>query len=80
MSSDEDLDHLPAPRSRAVMAILGMAMLSGSMMMGGFGGRSAYAERHDPNRHKTPEDLENMERARVRREKRAAKRAAKKSP
>lgn len=34
---------------------------------------SAYRERHDPDRPKTPEDLERMEAARMRREKKADK-------
>lgn len=37
--------------------------------------KTAYQIRHDPNREKTAEDLRNMEAARLRREKRKARRA-----
>lgn len=37
--------------------------------------KTAYQIRHDPNREKTAEDLKNMEAARLRREKREARRA-----
>ena len=50
------------------------SMLAGGALMGGFGRRSAYAERHDPDREKTPEDLANIEAARLKRERKAAKR------
>ena len=40
-----------------------------------FGRPSAAAIRHDPNRPKTPEDLKRIEAARLKREKRAARKA-----
>lgn len=39
--------------------------------------RSSFAVRHDPNREKTAEDLKNIEAARLRRERRDARRARK---
>lgn len=73
---DNTHSHYSVRRSRFRAAgLLAMtAMLAGSFSFGG--GRSSYAERHDPNRPKTPEDLERMEAARLRREKKAVKRKA----
>jgi len=56
-----------------MMGLLAMtAMMAGSFGMGG--GRSSSAERHDPDREKTPEDLERMAAAQRKRERKAARR------
>jgi hypothetical protein len=65
------------PRRRGSLALTGIlmaSMLAGGAFMGGFGRRSAYDERHDPDRAKTPEDLANIEAARLKRERKGAKR------
>lgn len=59
----------------ATLAML-VAMMAGGVPLIGGRGYSAYARRHDPDRVKTPEDLANIEAARLKREKRAAKRKA----
>lgn len=65
------------PRVGAAGLLAMSALIAGSF---GFnGGRSSYAERHDPHRPKTTEDLERMEAARLRRERKAAKRKAQNS-
>lgn len=57
-----------------MMGLLAMtAMLAGSFGMG-YGGRSSSAERHDPDREKTPEDLERMAAAQRKRDRKAARR------
>lgn len=60
------------PRSSSMIGLLAMtAMLAGSLGIGG--GRSSAMERNDPNREKTPEDLERMETAQRKRDRKAAR-------
>lgn len=64
------------PRS-SMIGLLAMSAMLGGGFGGAFGGgRSSYAERHDEERPKTKHDLERIEEARIRREKRAAKKRA----
>ena len=74
--SSWELVDIPRRRSGSKMAgILAVtAMLAGSHGFGIGGGRSSYAERHDPNRPKTPEDLKHMEDAQRKRDRKAARR------
>jgi hypothetical protein len=50
-------------------------MLTGYAMYGMGGGRSAAAERNDPNREKTPEDLARIAAAQRKRERKAKRRS-----
>jgi Elongation factor Tu GTP binding domain len=60
-------------RASALAFIGGAVMLAGGLP--GFGGsRSTASIRHDPKRPKTEEDLERMEAARLKRERKAARR------
>ena len=60
------------PLAMSIMASAGAwAMPSGLKMVRR---HSSYAERHDPNREKTPEDLERIEAAKRKQERKAAKR------
>lgn len=73
-----DLPDAPAPkpprRKSALMGILAAtAMLAGSYGFGMGGGRSSAMERNDPNREKTPEDLERMAAAQRKRDRKAAR-------
>ncbi len=70
----------PCSARRPRGSMIGLLALS-AMLGGGFGGafgggRSSYTERHDEERPKTKHDLERIEEARIRREKRAAKKRA----
>jgi hypothetical protein len=71
-------DRLPMPRrqSKSVMGLLAMtSMLAACGMYGmGGGGRSSYAERHDLDRPKNPEDMERMAAAQRKRDRKAARR------
>jgi len=64
------------PRS-SMIGLLAMSAMLGGGFAGAFGGgRSSYTERHDEERPKTKHDLERIEEARLRRERRAAKKRA----
>ena len=89
MSSPDDKNTASAPavgvqrpcsvrRPRGSMiGLLALSAMLGSGFGGAFGGgRSSYTERHDEERPKTKHDLERIEEARIRREKRAAKKRA----
>jgi hypothetical protein len=73
----EDEPPLPARKPRGSMAgLLAMtAMLAGCGMYGMGGGRSSAAERNDPDRPKTPQDLERLVAAQLKRERKAARKA-----
>lgn len=64
------------PRGRMI-GLLAISAMLGGVFGGAFGGgRSSYFERHDEERPKTKHDLERMEEARLRRERKAAKKQA----
>ena len=71
-------DLVEIPKRRSGSGMMGLmaatAMLAGAFGFGMGGGRSSYAERHDPDREKTPEDLERMAAAQRKRDQRAARR------
>jgi len=72
----ETNNRAPSTARRSTSA---MKLLALTTMFGGFGGlgggRSASAERHDPDREKTPKDLERMKAAQDKRDKRAARKS-----
>lgn len=70
------IEAMPLSRRRRTSTALAMTALLGAGVLGfpGLGRPSAAAIRHDPVREKTPEDEERLAAARLRRERRAAKR------
>jgi len=63
------------PRKSMAGLLAMTAMLAGCGMYGMGGGRSSAAERNDPDRPKTPQDLERMAAAQLKRERKAARKA-----
>ena len=62
-------------RGFGAMGLMAMtSLLAASCGFGIGGGRSAYSERNDPDRPKTPEDLKRMEAAQRKRDRKAARR------
>lgn len=59
------------PRRSAASLLAATAMLAGLLGIGG--GRSSAMERNDPNREKTPQDLERMAAAQRKRDRKAAR-------
>jgi hypothetical protein len=63
----------PQRRKSTLAGVLAVtAMLGGPFFFGG-GGRSAAMDRNDPNREKTPDDLERMSAAQRKRDRKAAR-------
>ncbi len=60
---------------RPISPALAAWLLPAMAMSGMFKGRSAYAERHDPNRPKTKSDLEAIAAAEEKRRKKAMKKS-----
>lgn len=63
------------PRKSMVGLLAMTAMLAGCGMYGMGGGRSSAAERNDPDRLKTPQDLARLAAAQLKRERKAARKA-----
>ena len=61
-------------KSSAMMGLLSMTAMMGVAFGMGGGGYSSSAERHCPDREKTPEDLERIAAAQRKRDKKAARR------
>lgn len=80
MNANEFEYHLDPPplypRSKSVSRLLATTALLASGF--GYGGHSSYAERHDPDRKKTVEDLEKMAKAQLKRDRKEKQRNEKK--
>lgn len=63
----------PRPAKSKMAGLMAMTALAAGACGWGYGGHSSYATRNDPDRQKTPEDLERMTAAQSKRERKAAK-------